>query len=553
MRRVFAMLGLLLTAATAIGQQNVVAANGQTYATGWVQDKAATQRLLNRLQRQGKPQTFEQAAPKLLRVGAGDDAVFYWNSEQRVLGKTLPSWDQKRVGSCVGFGYGRAVQDLLLNEVSSGQPEVWPGSEQCPEVIYAGSRVEIGGGGINGDGSIGAWAAEFVKEYGTVKRDKYGNLDLTVYNEAACRRMGDTGLPADLEKIAKMHPVKEIALITSADGLWAAIGTGKGVPICSMLGFTTARDADGYCRQTGQWAHCMEVRGRFVHPTRGRSVVIQNSWGDYLGSSNAKVKYRTADGSVKEEALPQGCFAVELNVAARGLAERDTFALAGLAGWEAPTPPPPPPPPPPPVPGEVVSITVGGMTVVIDFKNKKVTVPANWLIGSPAPTPTKAKELTIADQLTAELNAVRARYGLAPLVNNPALNGVCERSVGLMARVGRVFHSGDHVAAGGQRSVREVIQDWMNSPGHRAWLLSPGSRSVGWGHATGAGYGTFWAGAFSSETVTTTETTTKTETTQTETTTQGCYMDAGGRMVCPTNNQFQPVRQGPLQRIFGRR
>ena len=39
-----------------------------------------------------------------------------------------------------------------------------------PEVIYGGSRVEIGGGRIRGDGSIGAWAARWVRDYGVVPR-----------------------------------------------------------------------------------------------------------------------------------------------------------------------------------------------------------------------------------------------------------------------------------------------------------------------------------------------------------------------------------------------
>ncbi len=390
------LLGVAATATTAqhpeavtAAQAKVVATGGKQYGTGWVKDPAAVKRVLNRLQRDGKERTFERAAPLLLRAAADDDPVFYWHAERRVLGSVQPSWDQGSVGSCVGFGYGRAVQDLMLNEIAAGQPERYPGADLAPEVIYGGSRVEIGGGGIDGDGSVGAWAAEFVKKgnYGVVARGRYGELDLTRYSEAVCRRLGVLGIPDDVEAEARKHPVTEVALLTTAEGLWAAIGSGKGVPVCSMQGFAMRRDRDGFCTQNSRWAHCMEYRGRFVHPRRGRSVVVQNSWGDYLGSANNKFEYRAADGAVRTEELPEGCFCVELNVAARALAEGDTFVLAGFTGWDAT-----PPPPAPPVPSNPVAVTVDGVSATLDFVNRRATLPHGWTTNLD-PAPATATEL----------------------------------------------------------------------------------------------------------------------------------------------------------------
>jgi hypothetical protein len=98
----------------------------------------------------------------------------------------------------------------------------------------------------------------------------------------------------------------------------------------------------------------MVYRGRFVHPELGKSLVEQNSWGAYLGTANPTVRYVKADGSIGTFELPEGCFCVPLTVAAAALKEGDTFALAGLKGWDGgPTPPPPPPPPPDPDPTTV--------------------------------------------------------------------------------------------------------------------------------------------------------------------------------------------------------
>lgn len=333
--------------------------SGAFFATGWIPRPDAVQAALARLRRAGKPDTFEAAARGLMQSQATDDPVFYWESERKVLGSVLGSWNQGQVGSCVGFGYGRACQDVMLNEIAAGQPELYPGTYVSPEVIYGGSRVEVGGGGINGDGSVGAWAAEWVKDWGVVVRGKYGTLDITSYDERTCRQLGASGIPPDVEALAKVHPITETALLTTADGLWAAIGAGKGVPVCSMQGFTTTRDADGFCRRSGQWAHCMEYRGRFVHPRRGRCVVEQNSWGGYLSGPDS-FEYVAADGSTRRQTLPEGCFCVELSVAAQALTERDTFVLAGLTGWAAPAPPPEPPTPPvpPPTPGVPLDMVI---------------------------------------------------------------------------------------------------------------------------------------------------------------------------------------------------
>lgn len=293
---------------------------------GWVKNPAEVWRICRLIEQGGQRAMFADAAPSLLQADDDKD-VFFWQAEQKILGKILGSWNQGQVGSCVSFGFGRAVQDLMLWEIACGEAEQWPGSEVATEPIYAGSRVEVGGGGISGDGSIGAWAAKWIKDWGILLRQQYGEYDLREYNEQRCRDWGYRGCPDALEPIARQHPVTAVAMVRTAEEGWAAIGAGKPVPICSNQGFTTVL-REGFCEPSGTWNHCMALRARFTHPTRGKCFVIQNSWGGYLSGVNRIDT--TQSGQVT---LPEGCFATTWNVVDRILRQEDSFALAGLSGW----------------------------------------------------------------------------------------------------------------------------------------------------------------------------------------------------------------------------
>jgi hypothetical protein len=52
--------------------------------------------------------------------------------------------------------------------------------------------------------------AEWAKEYGIIERAKFGNVDLSQYSVDLSRRWGSSGVPADLESIARLHPIQAI-------------------------------------------------------------------------------------------------------------------------------------------------------------------------------------------------------------------------------------------------------------------------------------------------------------------------------------------------------
>lgn len=319
--------------------------NGILLPTGWIDrpdDVAETCRVM---QFAGHELDITRAAPHLFEADASNESVFLWEAEVQVLNRLLACWNQNPVGACVGFGATRAAQDVLLNEIASGEPEIWPGAELCPEVTYIGSRVEVNNGRSPiqptrrdrfGDGSVGAWACQFLNGWGIVKRDRYGSTDLTRYDPAWVRANQFKGIPDEIEQEARQHPITTGAKLNSFADVWAALGARKGLYMCSRLGFAMQADAEGYAIPNDEWGHCMCWRGRFVHPRRGKSVIVQNSWRNPDGSVTwpgpNRVTVETIDrGPIL---LPEGCAAFTQDVVEAIVREQDSFALAGLSGWK---------------------------------------------------------------------------------------------------------------------------------------------------------------------------------------------------------------------------
>ena len=117
---------------------------------------------------------------------------------------------RQAIGDCVSFGWAKAIMLTLAADIEvKGEGEEWPGSDIATEWIYGTSRVLSGSGRLgNRDGSVGTWAADAVREHGTLIRQKYGNTDLTRYSGARAKDWGYRGLPMELESTADEHPVR---------------------------------------------------------------------------------------------------------------------------------------------------------------------------------------------------------------------------------------------------------------------------------------------------------------------------------------------------------
>jgi hypothetical protein len=252
------------------------------------------------------------------------DSVYLWKHYETIFARPPPSKNQNPIGSCVSFGTNTAIERTMAYEIAVLKKPL-KFKFICEEITYAGSRVEVGGGRISGDGSVGAWAAKFVKEWGVVAREPTadGKYDLTNYDPARCRKWGRDGVPDDLEPLAREHPVQAITQVKDWEEAKKALAQGYGIAICSNQGFAMQRDARGVCRPSGSWAHCMALDG--YHLEGGSEYGhIENSWG-----ANAHT------GPVGLGNPPSSGFWTDSRTIDRMLKQGDSWAFSTVKGFPA--------------------------------------------------------------------------------------------------------------------------------------------------------------------------------------------------------------------------
>ncbi len=239
---------------------------------GWVDDPEQVEAIAV----EQEFQSFADTPAGMVSLGELPKQVFLWKIHNTVTGKDPDEENQGNFGSCVGFGTVAGVEATMVYQIFTGAHEEW--KELSQEIVYGGSRVEIGKGRLGrGQGSIGAWAAQFVKQYGVLPRGLYGKWDLRKYSIPLCSDFGINGVPNELESQIKEHPIKDIVQVKSWEDAKKALAQGMGIAICSNQGFSMKRDAKGRCAPMGRWAHCMALWG---YNTDGSEMGwIKNSWG----------------------------------------------------------------------------------------------------------------------------------------------------------------------------------------------------------------------------------------------------------------------------------
>ncbi|MGE5474320.1 MAG: CAP domain-containing protein [Ignavibacteriales bacterium] len=123
---------------------------------------------------------------------------------------------------------------------------------------------------------------------------------------------------------------------------------------------------------------------------------------------------------------------------------------------------------------------------------------------------------SIEKQVAAQVNAQRAKNGLPALSYNSALakmarvksqDMINENYFGhnspkygspfnMMSKFGISYSSAGENIAMGQRSVSEVMNGWMNSPGHRANILNSNYTQIGVGYAVDSNGRAYWTQEF---------------------------------------------------------
>lgn len=275
---------------------------------------------------------IRSAAPDLFTADDDKD-VDLCDVYETVTGNKWDSLDQNPRGFCVGFGNAKVATLTIAMMAKAGEAS-WPEADVAVEPIYGGMRYEIGakkhGSNLNrgGDGGVGVWAIEWMIEYGLLLKKKYGNIDLSRYSMELCDRMGSSGVPDELEPIAKEHPLTQASLTERGEDVWALLGQWHPVVHCSNQGFSMTRSQDGTCRAQGSWAHCASYTGRFTLKSGLKVVRYDNSWGGYLGGST------TVEGKNGPIKLNGDQFLIPLDVVDRMCKSgRETYATTGVNGF----------------------------------------------------------------------------------------------------------------------------------------------------------------------------------------------------------------------------
>lgn len=287
---------------------------------GWIDDPKARRQFIKTHQYP----FLGQLSDKIEGTGKGRK-VLLWKLFEQVTGRPLVPHRQA-IGDCTAHAFGLGVDVLTAVRIlMRGKSEKWV-TKSATEIIYAGARVEVGGGILKGDGSPCVWAAEFIRAWGVLLRQSYlnGAYDFTTYSGSLARTLGrsDRGVPNELEPLCKLHPVKTCTLVKSWKECQDAVANGYPVIMGSNIGFNTTRDRDGFLRRSRRpWYHAMVIIG-VDDEYRRPGALVQNSWGGDTWVRGPK-RHEQPDGSF-------WCDAATINAAMR---QGDSIALSGYVGY----------------------------------------------------------------------------------------------------------------------------------------------------------------------------------------------------------------------------
>lgn len=271
--------------------------------------------------------------------------VFLWKNLEKEIGEIIPHYQgpapdgSPGEGDCVGHSGSMGCDVLAATDIHLRDEAEKFVAKASVEMLYAGSRVEQGGGQVKGrGGSHGEWMAKFLQNWGVLHRLEYAvgenKLDLTGYHPGRSRKYRDTGVPDWLEPTARKHPVKVVTNPRSGMEALDAVCAGNPVIVCSSYAFMSERDSEGFCEAFGadrdrwgrvarvQWWHAMILTGALLKGGRIGGL-IQNSHGPWN------------DGP-QPFGIPDGSFFVDLATLDLMIKDwYDCWALSSYTGHES--------------------------------------------------------------------------------------------------------------------------------------------------------------------------------------------------------------------------
>lgn len=281
----------------------------EAYSNGFpgrIEDPAGLERLLQSL-----PQPlFSLAAPNLRGAGEGKLSLPF----MAVLGFDPNAYEEaQKTGDCVSHGNRNAGDISRAIQIINGANEGW--------IVRGATECIYGCRGHGGEGMTGSQAARFLtKDGGIALRQKYGEIDLSVYNANIGTRWGSRGgAPRELLEILQKNQIQTATLIQSVEEARDAIANGYGIAICSNYGFSSTRDKEGVSRKQGSWNHCMALTA--CDDTVGEiRCLIQNSWG-------------TFNSGPRVHGQPEGSFWIHQEDADGMIRQGESFAFSMVNGF----------------------------------------------------------------------------------------------------------------------------------------------------------------------------------------------------------------------------
>lgn len=248
--------------------------------------------------------------------------VRLWDSVIALRGSHLPNVPQQ-IGDCVSWGAANAVNYLQAVQLTTGPPDLFEWQPADPPYIYGVSRVLVGarhGSRFRGDGSVGAYAAEGLKDFGCLKAT---HPQCPPYSGARAKAWGDQGPPEWAREAAKRYTVETVAPVRTADEIRDAVCHGFPVTIASNWGTKTIRPRDGrnVAIHDGSWAHQMCVVG---YDGSGREPYwyVLNSWGPNAHPAPLQGE-------------PPGGFWIDRRSMSFIASQGDSWAFSGFEGFPA--------------------------------------------------------------------------------------------------------------------------------------------------------------------------------------------------------------------------
>ena len=314
-REMLAISGGMLLSAGSFGK--LLAADTRPIYGGWLDIESARQEFIDN----NRTPYFSQLAGDIKGSGKNKQVLLWKFFEKITKAPFSPRFQD--IGDCVSQGSALGVDTLTTVQIGLlGKNEEWKGPCST-ESIYGGGRVEVGKGKIKRfDGMTGAWAGEWVRDYGILLRGVYGDIDLTKYRPDLARLWGRNGVPENLKKLAKPHPVKTVTLVEGFDQAADSIANGYPVLVCSNVGYVDRTDDEGFLsRGKKPWNHGMLIWGIDTISKR-QGGCIANSWGtNWISGPQHKL------------GTPAGCFWADAKNIDAMLKQEDSFAFSNYIGY----------------------------------------------------------------------------------------------------------------------------------------------------------------------------------------------------------------------------